>query len=93
MKILLILGLPSDSEEEDEDDSEQDLKEPAKVRMPYQDTPDAPLDISSDYFVEHSAPSFAIPPSMRRVTDASLKADGKPFFTPFNAPTKKSNRK
>lgn len=63
--------LLSDVEEEDEDDSEQDLKEPAKVRMPYQDTPDAPLDISSDYFVEHSAPSFAIPPSMRRVTDPS----------------------
>ncbi|CAJ1948563.1 unnamed protein product [Cylindrotheca closterium] len=80
--------------EEDDDDCEGDGKESA-VRMPYQDTPNAPLAIFSDdgYLLESSGitppppppPSFAIPPSMRRVTDVASNtdaADGIPFSTP-----------
>ena len=96
--------LLSDVEEDDENDNESDgINTDGAIRMPYQDTPDAPLPISSDYLVEHAPPSFAIPPSMRRVTskDTSSNDDedgdnedgGIPFFAPtarsfFGTPTK-----
>mmetsp|Transcript_2740 Transcript_2740/g.6411 ORF Transcript_2740/g.6411 Transcript_2740/m.6411 type:complete len:729 (-) Transcript_2740:166-2352(-) len=64
----------SDVEEDDEEGGNHQEQEEVVVRMPYRDTPNAPLPISSsdDYLLteETTPPSFAIPPSMRRVTDA-----------------------
>lgn len=68
------------SDVEEDDDPEEDRKSEG-VSMPYQDTPHAPLPIASSCLLEGTPPSFAIPPSMRRVTDKSNDTDdgGIPF--------------